>query len=631
MSLVVGVDLGKTRCRMAIAEGNRRLVEVESAGTRGLADPGGIEAASAAVTATLALAQAQAGLPADTFFDVVLVGAAGSEASSGLGPGLLPALAARLPARSVGLTSDAVISHAGAFGGDIGTVVAIGTGAVAVGLGPAGFCQVDGLGFWLGDEGGGAWIGRAGLRAALRLREGRGPDTALLAAAQARYGDLSALPATLAAGDTVAANTAGFARDVVDCAERGDAVAAEILAGAGLALAESVAAAAAASGAEHVTAIGGLASVALLEESWRAHLPDTLTFVPARGRALDGALLLGSQPDLPHEAQVSRATGVAGAAQVQVGGSCVDLLSTEQVRRDLDDLDRRTPDELVSTLVAAEATVSRAVAVAAASGEIAAAVALASQAMERGGRLVYVGAGTPGRLAALDAAECPPTFGIDPGQVVAVLAGGGEAAAGAVEGAEDRADLGRQDLLDLGVSARDVVVGITASGRTPYVLAALETARERGACTVGVVNNPHSDVVQLADVTIELLTGPEVLAGSTRMKAGTAQKVVLNVISTATMVRLGHSYGAWMVDVQASNEKLRRRAQRLLREASGVSDDEARRLLLAADGQTKTALVAALASVDVAAARDLLTASGGLVRAAVDAAVGSATSCERTP
>ena len=293
----------------------------------------------------------------------------------------------------------------------------------------------------------------------------------------------------------------------------------------------------------------------------------------------------------------------------------MDLLATEQVRRDLDDLDQRSPEQLVDVLLAAEATVPAAVA--AARDEIAAAVALAEKALLAGGRIVYVGAGTPGRLAAQDAAEIPPTFGTDPSRVVAVLAGGGQAGAQAVEGAEDRADAGRADLIALDPGPTDVVVGIAASGRTPYVLEALRTARERGAATVAIVNNPGSVVAAAADVAIELLTGPEVLAGSTRMKAGTAQKVVLNVLSTSAMVRTGKSYGAWMIDVQASNEKLQRRAQRTLTEATGVSDEEALTALEASGWRAKTALVSILARADAASADNALTNSDGRAREAV--------------
>ena len=270
----------------------------------------------------------------------------------------------------------------------------------------------------------------------------------------------------------------------------------------------------------------------------------------------------------------------------------------------------------MDVLLAAESAVPAALA--AASAGLAAAVERAAEALTAGGRLIYVGAGTPGRLAALDAAECPPTYGLPPDRVVAIVAGGDLAESTAVEGAEDDAAAGADDLAALGVGPKDVVVGISASGRTPYVLAALESARAAGAKTVAIVNNPGSPAVLVAEVAVELLTGPEVLAGSTRLKAGSAQKVALNVISTGAMITAGRTYGAWMVDVIASNEKLRRRARRILREATGVDDDTALAALEDAGWHTKTALVALLAGVPADVARERLERHGGWVRRAVE-------------
>ena len=602
--LVAGIDLGKTWCRVRLVWGRNTVGIAVVPGTRGLADPGGVDAARAAIAAALDAVRSDAGLWPDAVLDVVAVGAAGYEAASNVGG----ALAAGLPAGELVLTSDAIASHAGAFSGGYGAVIAVGTGAVAVGLGSHGLEQVDGLGYWLGDDGGGAWIGRFALRRALEARAGRGPSTALLAAAQARYGDLVALPGTLAAGERVAASTAAFVPDVLAAAEAGDAVALDVLDAAGAALAATTAAAARSSGTDRVAAVGGLASV--LADRWHSHLPADLSVVVAAGTALDGALLLGGRSDLPHEGHVVRVHPETNDA-----GTLVDTLATEQVRRDLDDLDQRTPEQLVDVLLAAEATVPGVVA--AVRDDIAAAVTLAEKALLAGGRIVYVGAGTPARLAALDAAEIPPTYGTGPSRVVAVLAGGSGVSARAVEGAEDRADIGRSDLLALNPGPTDVVVGIAASGRTPYVLEALLAARERGSATIAVVNNPGSTIARAADVAIELLTGPEVLAGSTRLKAGTAQKVVLNVLSTCAMVRTGKSYGAWMVDVQASNEKLRRRAQRMLTEATGISGAEALTALEAADWHAKTALVAILARVDNETAQTALARSDGRAREAV--------------
>lgn len=299
------------------------------------------------------------------------------------------------------------------------------------------------------------------------------------------------------------------------------------------------------------------------------------------------------------------------------GGADLDSLETEQVREGLEDLDRWPARRLVDALLDAEATVPAALR--AVAGPLAAAVDLAADALLAGGRLVYVGAGTPGRLAALDAAECPPTFGVSPDVVVAVLAGGTDAASMAIEGAEDDAHAGAVDVRALGLRPVDLVVGITASGRTPYVLGALEAARAVGCRTVAVANNSGTAAGARADVAVEVLTGAEVIAGSTRLTAGTSQKIVLNVLSTSAMVRTGRTYGAWMVDVQATNEKLRRRSRRIVREVTGTDDATAIRTLEAAGWHTATAVVALLAGVPVAEARTRLDAAGGRVRDALDA------------
>lgn len=619
MTVLMGVDLGKTGGRARLMAAGVPTPVVECPGACGLADAGGVAKASSVVRTLVQDALTAAGL-GDRPVDGLVVGAAGAEAHPRAAEEL--ALALRDELRTpVAVASDSVTAHAGALGGRPGVVLAMGTGAVAVAVGNDGeFRQLDGWGYWLGDDGGGSWIGRQALRAALLAMEGRGSETALSASAELRFGPLTGLPSALASEGQVAASTASFVPDVVRCAGEGDAVAQEVLADAARLLADTAAAAAAAVGAGTVTAVGGLTRVDSLMALWRARLPDELAVVPALGSPLDGAVLLAQRTDLPHESRVLRLAGPSarGAARESTPGPVdVDTLETEQVQADLLDLDRLSPAGLVDALLDAEATVPSAVH--AARDTIVQAVNLIEGAFDSGGRLVYVGAGTPGRLAALDAAECPPTFGTPPAQVVAVLAGGDQAAAAAVEGAEDDAEAGRRDLLRAAVSARDVVVGISASGRTPYVLAALAAARESGAATVAVVNNADSEARAVADVTIELRTGAEVLAGSTRLKAGTSQKVVLNALSTAAMVRSGKSFGAWMVDVQTSNEKLRRRARRIVREATGADDETALRALRQADWHTKTALVAILADVDVSRAGELLDGAGGRVRDAIAA------------
>jgi N-acetylmuramic acid 6-phosphate etherase len=253
-------------------------------------------------------------------------------------------------------------------------------------------------------------------------------------------------------------------------------------------------------------------------------------------------------------------------------------------------------------------------------GELAA-IALAideiADRMRKGGRLIYIGAGTSGRLGVLDASECPPTYGTSPGQVVGLVAGGSEALTQAVEGAEDDRAGGARDLVMLGVAVLDSVVGIAASGRTPYVLGALAEARRRGALTISLACAHPSPMADAADIAIAPLVGPEVITGSTRLKAGTAQKMVLNMLSTGVMIRLGKTYGNLMVDVQATNAKLQARARRIVAEACGVSPEQAAAWLDTCDGQVKTAIVAYLAGISAAAARERLAASGGIVREAL--------------
>jgi N-acetylmuramic acid 6-phosphate etherase len=237
-----------------------------------------------------------------------------------------------------------------------------------------------------------------------------------------------------------------------------------------------------------------------------------------------------------------------------------------------------------------------------------------------GGRLFYVGAGTSGRLGVLDASECPPTFGVSPDRVQGVIAGGAAALTTSIEGAEDSPDTGAQAMRERAVSAKDVVVGIAASGRTPFVIGALEVAERVGAFTAAVVNVTDAAMARHADVTIAAVTGPEPVTGSTRMKAGTAQKLILNLLTTATMVRLGKVYGNLMVDVRATNRKLRDRAARIVMAAADVDRDEADAALRASDGHVKIAIVMLRLQVDAEEAWERLDNANGWVRAALEAA-----------
>ena len=249
--------------------------------------------------------------------------------------------------------------------------------------------------------------------------------------------------------------------------------------------------------------------------------------------------------------------------------------------------------------------------------EIAQAARWAVEAFEQGGRLFYMGAGTSGRLGVLDAAECPPTFGVDPGMVVGLIAGGEKAFIKAVEGAEDSRELGRQDLESRQLTQKDFVIGIAASGRTPYVLGGLAYAKELGCRTAAIACNPGSAIGKAADLAIEVEVGPEVLTGSTRLKSGTAQKLILNMISTASMVRMGKAYQNLMVDVMQTNEKLHTRAENIVMDATGAERAEARSAIDAAGGSVKCAITMLLANCSAQEAKSRLEAAGGHVRTAI--------------
>jgi len=291
-----------------------------------------------------------------------------------------------------------------------------------------------------------------------------------------------------------------------------------------------------------------------------------------------------------------------------------ELPQTETIDPRTSGLDVLSTGELVTLLAreqgrSVDAVVKNAHALAQAVDEVAAR-------LRAGGRLHYVGAGTSGRLGVLDASEMPPTFGTPPELVRGHIAGGDVALTTAVEGAEDDYDQGRDDMR-LHVRDGDAVVGLSASGGAPYVLGAIAGARERGAWTLGVANSPDTPLIKAADLGIVLETGAEPLTGSTRLKAGTSQKVLLNTLSTATMVRLGKVYDNLMVDVVATNAKLRKRALRLVVHLTGASEEEARRVLDAAGGRVKTAVVMCRHKLDAAAARAALERSGGSLRAAL--------------
>jgi N-acetylmuramic acid 6-phosphate etherase len=291
-----------------------------------------------------------------------------------------------------------------------------------------------------------------------------------------------------------------------------------------------------------------------------------------------------------------------------------DLITEARAARP--DYDVSSTAELVALMNAEDEAVPAAVA--AIGAELAVVIDAIVDRLAAGGRLVYVGAGSSGRIAAIDAEECEATFSAEPGQVSAVVAGAGAGSAEEREAAEDDHEAGRAAVEQLGVSERDAVVGVSASGRTPYTVAALDAAADAGALTVAVVAVRDSELARAADHELAAVVGPEFVAGSTRLKAGTAQKLILNTISTVAMIRLGKTYGDLMVDVRSSNEKLAARARRIVRAATGVSEDDAEAALAGAGGSAKVAIVALLTETDAATARERLERAGGVIRSALE-------------
>lgn len=623
---LLALDLGKTSCRARLLQ-DGLITEVTGPGAHGLAGPGGVALAEAAILAVALPLLRAAGLPGVA---TVAVAAAGALSAPVAAQDLATRLCDSVPARHAMVCSDATAAHAGALSGRPGVVLAIGTGAVAVAIGADGVMhRADGWGTRLGDEGSGAWIGLQGLRAALRHHDRRGAATLLHAAAKSWFGPLAGLPALIEGDPAPARLAAGFAPDVARAAEADDPEAIAIIANAASALAITAAAAAAPllSAPPHDLAItGGLILLGpVLMDRLLAALPPYLRLVPAEGTPLDGVVLLADAATL-HEPAIHRAGACAPRNAVAAPGlltphpvvapfDSLDHLATEAVRPGLDDLDLRPPGVMVGLVLEAEREAHQALARAA--PQLAAAADAVTARMRAGGRLFYLGAGTPGRLATLDAAELAPTYSSPPGLVIPLLAGGPAAMQDAVEGAEDDPLAAGLALDAHALAPQDAVVGIAASGRTPFVVGGLRHARAAGVLAIAIVNNPGSPAAAAADLAVEILTGPELVAGSTRMTAGTTQKIALNALSTAVMIALGKTYGARMVDLRATNEKLRRRAVRIVQEITGAPAEAAVAALEAAEYRVKPALVALLAGVDTPTAECLLHEAGGRVRDAI--------------
>lgn len=311
---------------------------------------------------------------------------------------------------------------------------------------------------------------------------------------------------------------------------------------------------------------------------------------------------------------------IAGTATPDLTGLIAELgtLTTEYVDPDRGDLALLSTSDLVAAMNAEDARVAGAVATQ--SAAIAAAVDGIVERLRRGGRMIYLGAGTAGRMGVLDASECPPTFGTDPSLIIGLVAGGASAIHTAVEGAEDDVDAAGRELRALALGPEDVVIGVSASGRTPYVVGALTAARATGSLTIAVACNSPSVIGAVADIPIEVVVGPEFVAGSTRLKAGTAQKLVLNMLTTLSMIRLGKTYRGVMVDLQATNDKLRARSIRTVAMMTGASLGEAAGALDATRGAVKQAILVLSTGVAPEAAPAALLAAEGMLGRAIEQA-----------
>ncbi|MDQ6660884.1 MAG: N-acetylmuramic acid 6-phosphate etherase [Chloroflexota bacterium] len=308
---------------------------------------------------------------------------------------------------------------------------------------------------------------------------------------------------------------------------------------------------------------------------------------------------------------------ISTSVGADVSRSSLDTLETEKVNPATVEIDRMGPLEIVQVMNAEDAKVAEAIK--REEAHIAEAIEAITARLRRGGRLVYIGAGTSGRLGVLDAAECPPTFNLPPDKVIGCVAGGPIAQTHASEDAEDSAEAGKADVAQLNITEADAVVGITASGRTPYALGAITYAKSKGALTIGIACNQDTLLEKEVDIMIAPIVGPEVITGSTRLKAGTAQKMVLNMLSTGTMILLGKTFGNLMVDVQTTNYKLHQRALKVVQRTTGVDRDRAEALLQVSGGETKTAIVVGLTNIEPQRAKEQLAIHDGVLRKTLEA------------
>ena len=599
MSVVIGVDGGATKTVATVVSEDGSVLSV---GTAGGSNPlvwgnSAFDNIRSACDAALTIAQTDWEEVAFAF-----IGMAGAdEPNSNSHKLALSQLQQRLPV-PFALDNDGFVAHAGALAGNEGVVVVAGTGAIAIGIANGKRVRVDGMGHWFGDEGSATWIALQALRAATRAQDGRGNPTKLteVLPKALMVNSLRDAALLLSSGDLTKFELAMLATKVAEAAEEGDGVAQKILRDAAFYLAESAVTALRKLGRSDlpISFTGGVFRLTpsmpqIFREEVAKQLPETQICEPKLPPHLGAALLAAKQIGWDvNELWLDKLTETGkqwgyfdlGAGLVEVlprllseqrnpASMLLDQLDVEAILTLINDEDHKVAPAVRQEIPA-----------------IAQAVRWAVRGLSRGGRLIYVGAGTSGRLGIMDAAECPPTFGTPPDWVIGVIAGGPQAVFRAVEGAEDDMEAGREEMRKLDVGENDVVVGLSVSGRTPFVIAAMDEARKRGAKTVAITVNRDAPIAAVADVVIAPVVGPEIVAGSTRMKAGTAQKLILNMISTATMVRLGRVKSNLMVDLRTWSVKLRERAKRIVAQLAGVSISEAEQALEANNWEVRKAI-----------------------------------------
>jgi len=613
LDFVIGVDGGATKTAAVIVDRTGRVL---GRGESTAANPYvvGWEGVREAVLSAIDAAARSANVDASRA--LAMTWALGGVERPGERARVRSLAAESFPGMPIRVENDALAALVGGIGVPHGVVIIAGTGMIVYGVSRTGqHARAGGWGYLL-DVGSGYALGRSGVRAVLRGEEGSDLPTHLrtLILNALHLEQPNHLVPWLYDTKRTHADVASLAPLVIQAAADGDTVAADIVAEAADVLAS------------------------LVDSVSRRLFPrEEFSLVFSGGLLLNMPFYRDAVAQAVHT-RVPHARMVLPYADAAVGAGWLswELLGEPLQPRPAPSLngdqgpwasesrnvltrrlDQRPAHQVVGLMHVEDRRAVRAVR--AVLPDIARAVDAIAERMARGGRLIYIGAGTSGRLGVLDASECPPTFGVDPDVVIGVIAGGDVALRNAVEGAEDIAEDGAQAIADLDVRAEDTVVGITASGRTPYVLGALEAAQGRGALTVGIVCNLPSPVADLADMVVAPLVGPEVIAGSTRLKAGTAQKLVLNMLSTGVMVRLGKVYDNLMVDVQQDNEKLRARARRIVMEATGVDEETATSLLRQSGGDVKVAIVSALVPCSPEEARERLHRSGGRIREAISA------------